>query len=60
MQPSQSHRGIVNGHWEPSEPRSKLLELVRVGVAKLTKKASHVTGDAEHEAEHRDQLLAAE
>jgi hypothetical protein len=60
MQPTQSHRGIVNGHWEPSESRSKLLELVREGVAKLTKKASHAAAHVKTEAEQRDQPIAAE
>ena len=60
MQPSQSHRGIVNGHWEPTESRSKLLALVRVGVAKLTKKASDAAAHVKDEAEHRDHPIAAE
>jgi hypothetical protein len=60
MQPSQSRRGIVNGHWEPTESRSKLLELVRVGVAKLTKKASDAAAPVQYEAEHRDHPIAAE
>jgi hypothetical protein len=33
----QSTHGIVNGHWEPSERHSRLLELVRSALAKLTK-----------------------
>jgi hypothetical protein len=33
----RSTHGIVNGHWEPSERHSRLLELVRGALTKLTK-----------------------
>jgi hypothetical protein len=41
MPTSQSVRGIVNGHWEPSPPQPpRALTVVRTGVAKLLKKLS--------------------
>jgi hypothetical protein len=35
----QSH-GIVNGHWEPTERHSRVLELVRLALAKLAQTRS--------------------
>jgi hypothetical protein len=60
MQAVQSHRGIVNGHWEPTESHSKLFELVRAAVAKLAKRSTHEETQAQQDAQHRDQPIAAE
>jgi hypothetical protein len=36
----ETGHGIVNGHWEPSERHSRLLEVVRSALEKLTQKES--------------------
>jgi len=41
-----TRRGIVNGHWEPSEKHSRLLELVKTGIARLAKRAPSETDQA--------------
>ena len=48
MPATQSVRGIANGHWERSEPRSAwLLLLARLGVVEL-----RMLGDLAREATH--------
>ena len=61
MSNSQPVRGIINGHWEPTPPRSPVA-VVRTSVAKLLQKISHVvepesTAD-KHEEQHEP--IAAE
>jgi hypothetical protein len=48
----QRDHGIVNGHWEPTERHSRLLELVRSALAKLAKTAPQATQSPEPEADH--------
>jgi hypothetical protein len=47
----QTGHGIVNGHWEPSERHSRLLEVVRNALEKLTGKKPSETAD-----KHEDQV----
>ena len=61
MPTSESVRGIVNGHWEPSPPQPpKVLKVVRTGVAKLLKKLSDTIEpeEARSDREHHDQVAA--
>ena len=57
MHTHRQQHGIVNGHWEPSiKPPSRLLELVRNGIAKLTDKDSgeqHAASAEAPESERR-------
>jgi hypothetical protein len=57
----QTGHGIVNGHWEPSERHSRLLELVRNALEKLTKKESpKAAGEHEHEHDTDQQRQSGE
>jgi hypothetical protein len=47
----QRDHGIVNGHWEPTERHSRLLELVRSALAKLAKTSPQATQGPEPEAD---------
>ena len=63
MQTHQLQHGIVNGHWEPAVKQpSKLLELVRSGIAKLADKASGEQHEELHaeEPESQRRPVAAE
>jgi hypothetical protein len=52
----ESDHGIVNGHWEPSERHSRLLDLVRNALEKLTKNESSKAEQAhEQDAEQKPQ-----
>ena len=61
MSSSQPVRGIVNGHWEPTPPRSPVA-VVRTRVAKLLQKISHVVApeSTAKSAEQQHEPLAAE
>ena len=61
MSSSQPVRGIVNGHWEPSPPRSPVT-VVRTRVAKLLQKISHIVEpeSATKPAEQQHEPMAAE
>jgi hypothetical protein len=37
--------GIVNGHWEPTERHSRVLELIRLALAKLAQTGSPETSE---------------
>jgi hypothetical protein len=61
MPTSQSVRGIVNGHWEPSPPQPpRALRLVRTSVAKLLKKLSDTVEPekARTDREHHEPVAA--
>ncbi len=70
MPPTQRVQGIVNGHWERSEPRSAwLLLLARMGVAELRMLSDWARATSEHsderaepraENENANQPVAAE
>jgi hypothetical protein len=50
----ESGHGIVNGHWEPAERHSRLLELVRSALEKLTRNESSQAAHAqEQDAEQK-------
>ena len=55
----QTGHGIVNGHWEPSEQHSRLLEVVRNALEKLTGKKPSETAD-QHEGQAARQKQSSE
>jgi hypothetical protein len=51
----ENGHGIVNGHWEPSERHSRLLELVLSALEKLTKHESSAPAHAREQAAEQEQ-----
>jgi hypothetical protein len=55
MSDAQRVHGIVNGHWEPSPPEpTKVVTLVRTGVAKLLHEIAHRSEEAAEKLEQHE------